>query len=151
MIALLKDELQLPPQVEYCLDTLWVMRHATYRDKVSWHDKDDDYWTIFTDTGAKSLCVPAVVNWIVSEGGLYPAKTFASECGDEHDATADAMGAALMVMPGDYGIFDIVTKYQVLPLTLASPAPAPVLELAPVPTPASAPTPAPPPAPTPSP
>ena len=31
-----------------------------------------------------------------------------------HDALADAKGGALMVMPGGYGIYDLVMKYKVL-------------------------------------
>ena len=118
MVTLERASLTLPSQVKFCLDTLAVMRKS-YKVSFSWDKASDEDWTIFTETGQRSLCVEAVATWIASEGGSNPTKSFVSECGDAHDALADAKGGALMVMPGEYGIYNVVMRYKVLePISL---------------------------------
>ena len=114
MIELERLDLSFPTQVKYFLDSLEVIRNKNYNSHWSWKDATRDQWTILTATGEKSHCLQAMVNWKLSEGGKKKSRCFESVIGDEHDAIADARGLAEILMPGDFGIYQVITKYKVL-------------------------------------
>ena len=112
-VELCKWGLELPPQVQFTLDTYWVVKSSA-SNHVPWKDVGSAAWPELTDTGQKRLTISCLATWVASCGLTDLSKTFETECGEAHEALADARGVVLLLKPGPHGIYPIVTKFKVL-------------------------------------